>query len=349
MSEITRLAVVDISPVPAGGNATDACANSVELARCAEQVGYHRYWVAEHHGAATTNAGSNPEVLIARIAAMTDRIRVGSGTVLLNHYSPFKVAETFRALHAMTPDRIDLGIGRANGLPVTDLALQRDRRKQQRVDDYDAQVAEVMGWLDHAFPEGHPFGEVRIDGGVPGGPQPWLLGSSPNSAVLAGQLGMRYCFAGFINPTGAVAATQLYRDSFQPSPFPSGVQEPYVSLGMNVTCAETDQQADRLRATVELFYRRLRSGRFPTEPLPSADASVRALGDVPAPSRVAPGAWPQHISGSPTRVHEMLQVMAADVGAHEIVVQDLIADQKDRLASYELIAEAFELTTDAAA
>ena len=342
-----NLAIVDISPVPAGGSAADAFANSVELAQHAERLGYHRYWVAEHHAAAATNAGSNPEVLIARIAALTDRIRIGSGTVLLNHYSPFKVAEVFRALHAMTPGRIDLGIGRANGLPIADLALQRDRREQQRFTDYDAQVTEVLAWLDRAFPEDHPFSQLRIDGGVPGGPQPWLLGSSPNSAVLAGQLGLPYCFAGFINPGGAIAATELYRQQFRPSSFPSGVQEPYVSLGMNVTCAPTDAEADRLRATVELFYQRLRRGEFPSAPLPTADESVRELGGVPAPSVVAPSSWPQHISGGPERVREMLEIMAVDVGADEIVVQDLIAGQDDRVASYELLADAFALSAGA--
>lgn len=338
-----KFSIVDISPVPEGGTARDAFVNSVALAQHAERLGYHRYWVAEHHGAAATNAGSNPEVLIARIAALTVRIRVGSGTVLLNHYSPFKVAETFRALHAMSPGRIDLGIGRANGLPVADFALQRDRREQQRFDDYDSQVAEVLGWLDQAFPADHPFAQVRIDGGVPGGPQPWLLGSSPNSAALAGRLGLPYCFAGFINPRGAAAAVQLYREQFQPSPFPSGVREPLVSLGMNVTCAPTDEEADRRRATVELFYRRLRAGIFPTAPLPSADAAVAELGGVPAPSVVSPGSWPQHISGGPSRVREMLEVMAADLGADEIVVQDLIASQVDRQESYALIADAFDL------
>lgn len=338
-----KLSMVDLSPVPPGGTPVDAFADSVDLARRAEQLGYWRFWVAEHHGLGGGNAGSNPEVLIARIAAMTERIRVGSGTVLLNHYSPFKVAEMFRVLHAMSPDRIDLGLGRANGLPVVDYALQRDRSQIQRFADYDEQVAEVLAWLDDAFPDDHPFSRVRIVKGVLGNPQPWLLGSTPNSAVIAGKLGMRYCFAGFINPRAARRAAETYREHFRPSAFPSGVQEPYVSLGINVTCGDTDAEGDRLRSTVEVFYRRLRSGTLP-EGLARPEEAIAELGDVPAPSEVAPGSWPQHISGGPRRVREMLEVMAADLGAQEIVIQDMIARREDRIRSYELLADAFALT-----
>lgn len=344
-----ELSLVDLSPVPPGGSAVEAFADSVATSQFAERLGYKRFWVAEHHGHATTNAGSNPEVLIARIAALTEHIRVGSGTVLLNHYSPFKVAETFRVLHAMSPGRIDLGLGRANGLPAVDYALQRDRSTVQHLDDYDQQVTEVLAWLDSAFPADHPFAQVHAVAGAPGGPQPWLLGSSPNSAVLAGRLGLRYCFAGFINPRAAITAADLYRRNFQPSPFPSGVQEPYLALGMNVTCGETDADGDRLRATVEVFYRRLRSGRLPDGPLPDPDRAVAELGAVPDPSRVRPGSWPQHISGGPGRVREMLEIMAADLGADEIVLQDLIGRRDDRLRSYELLAEAFDLRPPVAA
>src|SRR5699024_9718716 len=135
-----KLSIVDLSHVPTGGTAVDAMRNSVELAQKAEQLGYHRFWVAEHHANGEQGASSNPEILIARIAALTSRIRVGSGTVLLNHYSPCKVAETFKLLHAMTPGRIDLGIGRANSGPMVDLALQRDRSYRLQADDYAQQI-----------------------------------------------------------------------------------------------------------------------------------------------------------------------------------------------------------------
>ena len=340
-AERLRLSMVDLSPVPRGGSAIDAYADSVELAQRAEALGFDRFWVAEHHGKV---AGNCPEVLIARIAALTERIRLGSGVVLLNHYSPFKVAEVFAALEAMSPGRIDLGLGRANSRPEVDFALQRDRSTIQHFDDHHEQVTEVLAWLEGAFPDDHPFARVSMFRGSDGGPQPWVLGSSPHSAVIAGQLGLRYCFAGFIHPAGAADAGATYRKYFRPSPFSRGVQEPYLALGMNISCGETDLDGDRLRSTVELFYRRLRSGKHRGGPLPTPEEAVVELGAIPPPSDVRPGSWPQHISGGPRRVREMLEIMAADVGAREIVCQDMIAERADRLRSYELLAEVFELT-----
>jgi luciferase family oxidoreductase group 1 len=336
------LSLVDLSPLPPGGTPIDAFAHSVEMAQRAEELGYLRFWVAEHHGRSTGAAGSNPEVLIARVAARTSRIRVGSGTVLLNHYSPFKVAEVFGVLHAMSPGRIDLGIGRANGRPVVDFALQRDRSRVLHLDDYDEQVAELIAWLDGSFPEDHPFAAVRLHANLEGGPQPWILGSSPHSAVIAGALGLRYCFAAFINPRAAAVAADTYRKHFRPSSAASGVTEPHLALGMNVSCGETDQEGDRLRATVELFYQRLRAG-VRGGPLPTPDEAIAELGGVPAPSRVVAGQWPQHISGGPERVRALLGEMAAEIGAREIVIQDLLERRADRVRSYELIAEAFDL------
>ncbi|HVW44604.1 MAG TPA: LLM class flavin-dependent oxidoreductase [Amycolatopsis sp.] len=343
-----KLSMVELSPVPPGGSAIEAFADSIDLAQRAEAWGYSRFWVAEHHGGGAGNAGSTPEVLIARIAAETAHIRVGSGTVLLNHYSPYKVAETFRVLHAMSPGRIDLGLGRANGLPVADYALQRDRSAIQRFDDYPQQVAEVLSWLGGVFPGDHPFSQIRITPGTPGNPEPWVLGSSPDSAVVAGTLGLRYCFAGFINPRAAITAAQTYREHFRPSSFPDGIAEPYVALGINVTCAETDAEAARLRSSVELFYRQLRSGTLPTG-LPAPEEAIAALGGVPGPSQVRPGSWSQHISGGPDTIRDMLQIMADDLGAEEIVLQDMIARREDRLRSYALLADTFELSAPATA
>lgn len=156
-----------------------------------------------------STASSTPEVLVARAAALTDRIRVGSGVVQLNHYSPFKVAEAFAVLDAMSPGRIDLGIGRASSAPALDFALRRVRSAAP-VDDYAEQVAEVLAWLYDAFPDGHPFAGHPLLPGVADRPQPWLLGSSTQSAVLAGRLGMRY---GSANPGASRAAARPTRSS----------------------------------------------------------------------------------------------------------------------------------------
>src|SRR5947207_7078567 len=195
-----RLSVLDQSPIPEGSTGADALGNTLDLARLTDQLGYHRYWVAEHHGGPML-ASASPEALIGPIAAATSRIRVGSGGVMLPHYSPFKVAETFSILAALYPGRIDLGLGRAAGTdPLTTFALQRDRR-QAAPDDFPQQLAEVLAYLEDALPEDHPFRHLaRTLPGRPELPVAWLLGSSPQSAVWAGELGLRYAFADFINP-----------------------------------------------------------------------------------------------------------------------------------------------------
>jgi luciferase family oxidoreductase group 1 len=206
-----RLSILDISPIPAGGTAGDAFAQSVELAKLAERCGYHRYWVAEHHGIGYRNAGSAPEVLITHLATLTSRIRVGSGAVLLDKYSAYEVADTFRVLHALFGDRIDLGVGRGSSPPVIEAAM---RGGEEPAEDpmfaalaattalfaYREQVAELLARLEHDFPADHPYYDYPLSPGLAGGPQPWLWGSTAISAALAGRLGMRYCFAGFLDP-----------------------------------------------------------------------------------------------------------------------------------------------------
>jgi luciferase family oxidoreductase group 1 len=352
------LAVVDLSPVPPGGTATDAYANSVLLAQGVEAAGYQRYWVAEHHGIGHAVAGVCPEVLVGRIAAATSTIRVGAGVALLNYSTPLRLAETYRALTAMYGDRIDLGIGRAESPPAVEAALKPPTRDLSwamqdgaaggsRLDamtammDYEDDVTEVVGWLDGSFTEQDPRAGVRLVAAASARPQPWLLGTSMTSAMLAGRLGLPYGFAAFFNPTAAVAAMRAYRMCFAPSTHPSGLQTPYAMLAVNACCADTDREADRLRASAELFYE---SGGVGRRPLVDADDAVAELGGVPKPTTLD-GAWPRHLSGGPTRLAAMLEQMAAETGADELMIQDLITDQRDRLRSYQLIADACALVS----
>src|SRR5215210_4595598 len=197
-----RLSVLDQSPISAGSTGPDALANTLDLARLADDLGYTRYWVAEHHGGPML-AGPSPEVLIGPIAAATSRIRVGSGGVMLPHYSPLKVAESFSLLAGLFPERIDLGLGRAPGTDqITSYALQRDRN-QLPADDFPQQLTELLGYLEDTLPESHPFKRLAALPGLPERPEPWLLGSSPQSAIWAAELGLPYSFADFINPRGA--------------------------------------------------------------------------------------------------------------------------------------------------
>ena len=217
MSAPIRLSVLDQSPIAEGSTGAQALRNTIDLARLADALGYHRYWVAEHHGGPML-AGASPEVLVGPIAAATSGLRVGSGGVMLPHYSPLKVAESFTMLAGLFPGRIDLGLGRASGTdPLTTFALQPDRR-QAAPDDFPQKLAELLAYLDDDLPEDHPF--ARLGATLPGRPErpePWLLGSSPQSAIWAAQLGLPYAFADFINRDGAEIAA-AYRAQYAPGP-----------------------------------------------------------------------------------------------------------------------------------
>lgn len=208
-----RLSVLDQSPISEGSTGPDALRNTLDLARLSDALGYHRYWVAEHHGTPML-ACAAPEALIGPIASQTERIRVGSGGVMLPHYSPLKVAEQFSMLSGLYPGRIDLGVGRAPGTDqLTMLALQRDRNQTLR-DDFAEQLTELLAYLEDRMAPNHPFARLaKMLPGLPERPQPWLLGSSPQSAIWAGELGLPYSFADFINPNGAAIAAD-YRTRF---------------------------------------------------------------------------------------------------------------------------------------
>lgn len=349
---MTRYSVLDISPIPADGTATDAFRQSAELIGLAERAGYERYWVAEHHGIGYRNAGSAPEVLIAHLATLTSRIRVGSGAALIDKYRPYKVADTFRVLHALFPDRIDLGVGRGGSPPPVEAALRAGDDDDgdpmfvalaatTALMRYREQLAELLAWLEHDFEPEHPYAPYPLSPHVAGGPQPWLLGSSPASAVLAGQLGMRYCFAAFLNPHDAPTVLSIYRSAFREAGPAGALVAPQAMLAVSAVCAPTDEEADLLRAGAELHARRV-AGRDPAVdlPLPIPARALADLGHAPAPVTVEPGNWPRHLSGSPERMREQLAAISAETGTEELMICDLIGDHAARMRSYELLAEA---------
>src|SRR5918998_2237610 len=252
-----RLSVLDQSPIAAGSTGPQALANTLALARLADELGYHRYWVAEHHGGPML-AGPAPEVLIGPIAAATRRIRVGSGGVMLPHYSPLKVAEAFSLLSGLFPGRIDLGLGRASGTdPMTTYALQRDRR-QAAPDDFPEQLAELLAYLEDRMPPDHPFHRLTELPGLPEAPVPWLLGSSMQSAVWAAEQGLPYAFADFINPRGREIAAH-YRSSFRPS---ESLAAPRLIVCSWVICADTEEEAELLTTSGRMAFTLLRQGRL---------------------------------------------------------------------------------------
>ena len=338
MSGAPRLSVLDQSPIPEGSTGADALHNTLDLARLADELGYARYWVAEHHGTPGL-ASAAPEVLIGPVAAATGRIRVGSGGIMLPHYSPFKVAETFSALSGLYPGRIDLGLGRAPGTDgLTMFALQRDRR-EAAPDDFPQQLTELLGYLGGSLPADHPF--ARLASTLPGRPErpePWLLGSSPQSAVWAGQLGLRYSFADFINPAGAEIA-RLYREQFAES---EETPAPVLSVAVWAICAETTEEAQWLAASARMSFRLLRQGKL--IPVPPPEKAVRWLEQQPTLPQ-APARDRRAVIGDPDKVREGIEAVARDYEAEEVMVVTITHDHGARRRSYELIAEAFGLSS----
>jgi len=338
------LSVVDLSPVPNDGTASDAYANTVEAAQQAEKLGYSRFWAAEHHGMADTISGTTPEVLLGHLAAETESIRLGSGAVLLNHYSPFKVAEQFGVLNSLAPGRIDAGLGRANGSPAADQALGTDRHIQNPDEDHAEKIAAVVNHLYDDYPDGHPYSDLQIPCSGEDIPTPWVLGSSPSSAAIAAELGLPYCFAAFIRPQFATHSFETYREQFQSSSLAGSVDKPQGMIAVNAVCAETDEEAARLRAVAEASYQRMQRGVVGTRP--SIEEAIDELGGVPepTPATLTADEWPRAISGSPETISSLLEQLTERVGVDEVMIQHIHATHNDALRSHELIAEGIGLT-----
>ena len=335
-----KLSLVDLSPVPRDGTATDAFANTVETAQRAEALGFERVWVAEHHGRGASLAGTTPEVLLGRLAGATDSIRLGSGAVLLNHYSPYKVAEVFATLDALAPGRIDAGLGQANGSPAVDRALQTSRRVQNPNEDHTEKIEAVVSHLSDQFPDDHPYSDIELPRSASGTPAPWVLGSSPSSGEIAGKLGLPYCFAGFIRPGFGERACQTYRDSFEPSDSPIGVDSPTVMVALNAIAGDTDEEAARYRAVAEASYQRMQRGDVGARP--TVKEAIDELGSVPepTPTTLDGGEFPRAISGSPETLAGLFGQLTDRLGAEEVMLQQIAPDHETKLRSHELIAEA---------
>ena len=336
MASTLRLGVLDQTPVSEGSTAAQALRDSIDLARLADRLGFHRYWVAEHHGGGLVG-GPSPEVLIGPIAAATSRLRVGSGGVMLPHYSPFKVAESFGVLAGLFPGRIDLGIGRAAGTdPITTQVLQRDRSRAMP-DDFPEQLSELLGYFERSFPADHPL--ARLADSLPGGPEvpeTWLLGSSRQSAIWAGELGLPYAFADFINPRG-VPHAETYRSSFAP-----GVRlaAPRIAVAVRAIVAETEAEAERLSSSWRMAFDLLRRGRPIPVPTPEKAERYFELHDYETET---PGDRPRRLTGTAPQVRAEIEEIAAAYGAEEAIVVTITHDHGTRRRSYELLAEEFGL------
>ena len=335
MSPELKLGILDQSPIPSGSTPEEALRNTIDLAQRAEALGYSRYWLAEHHNTRGL-AGPAPEVMVATVAAATSAIRVGSGGVMLSHYSPLKVAETFNVLTALHPGRIDLGIGRApGGDPLSAAAL---RIPTADGDQFPHQVQDLIGFLEDRLDPRHPFARVRATPEPTSGESPpvWLLGSSDYSAAVAAVLGTAFSFAHFINPTPGPDVVREYRDSFKPSPTLSA---PRANVGVNVICAETSEEALRLAAGVRLWRRRLMRGD--PGPFPSPEEAIAELGERAHERPHDPES--RLVFGPPDEVRTSLLELAERYRTDELIVLTICHDHAARVRSYELLAGALAL------
>ncbi|MDX6352261.1 MAG: hypothetical protein QOF84_7051 [Streptomyces sp.] len=341
------LSVLDLAQVGSGLTASDALRASVELARLAEGRGFRRYWVAEHHSMPGV-ASSSPAVILAHIAAHTDRIRLGSGGVMLPNHAPLVIAEQFGTLEALAPGRIDLGLGRAPGTDGATAAALRRSDRAEGADDFPQQLAELTRFLDDDFPDGHPYGRIHavpgpIQGSVPGGvqssarPAIWLLGSSGFSARLAGALGLPFAFAHHFSAVNTVPALDLYRESFRPSDV---LAEPYALIGVSALAADEEKDARRQVLSGALAMLRLRTGRPGLIPSPE---EAEAYEFSPAEQDFVESWMANVVHGTPDAVREGLDALAARTGADELMLTANGHTPQARLRSYELIADAYGL------
>jgi luciferase family oxidoreductase group 1 len=330
------LSILDLSPVVAGGTGAQALRNTLDLARHADALGFTRYWVAEHHNLSNI-ASASPDIMIGQIAAITSRMRVGSGGVMLPNHAPLMVAERFKLLEALFPQRIDLGIGRAPGTdPVTSIALRR-RQGIDENDDFLDRFQELMLIENGGFPEGHPFRTLRampIDVTLP---PVFLLGSSDYSAQLAAQIGSGFSFAHHFATHDAAAAMLDYRARFRPSPANTS---PYAILALAAVCADTQEDAERLASTIDLNFVRRATGQY--LPLESPETALAYPYTPIDRDRIAQNRKRLFV-GTPDKLKDRLDEIARDTKADEIMITTMIYDHAARVHSYELLARAFGL------
>jgi luciferase family oxidoreductase group 1 len=339
---MTILSVLDQSPIRRGGTAQTAVQETLVLAQYAEKLGYHRYWLAEHHSSRSL-ASATPELLIAEIANRTEHIRVGSGGVMLSHYSPLKVAEQFRMLETLHPGRIDLGIGRAPGSDGRTAAALAHGPGALSIEHFPEQIAELTAFVSNDLPENHPFRGVRAVPEGPELPELWLLGSSTEGGAYAAHFGWAFSFAHFISPEGGEAVMRDYFARFRPSKL---LHEPRASIGVSVTCADTKEEAEMLGwsrwGSRVLGFHSDQLGIVPPE-------VARDFPYTPQEREYVEYQSSKAVYGTPEQVRDKLEELERRYGVDEFVVLTVVYDFAARLHSYELLAEAFDLKPAAAA
>jgi len=330
-----QLSVLDQTPIRRGSDAPEALQESIQLAKLADTLGYSRYWLSEHHNTLTL-AGASPEILIARLAAETKSIRLGSGGIMLPNHSTLKVAENFRLLEALYPGRIDLGIGRA---PGSDRLTAQYLNPANTFDpeEYIRQINDLNAFLGDEDTPGTAQGKVRAIPRIATRPELWMLTSSGESAYLAAHFGMSLSFAQFISPAGGAAAIKAYKNHFHPS---AQLSEPRASVGIFAFCSEDPQKVKEVQAVMDYRLLSFEKGKF--NEIPSYEIAKECV--------YSPADW-QRINynrqrmaiGSPEAIREKFGELSRELGVNEIILSTFADQPEDRLHSYELMAEIFKL------
>jgi luciferase family oxidoreductase group 1 len=328
------LSVLDLASVGSGSTPSRALLDSVELGRVAERLGYHRFWVAEHHGMPGI-ASSSPPILIGQVAAATERIRVGSGGVMLPNHPPLVVAEQFGTLEAMFSGRIDLGIGRAPGTDQNTARALRRSTGPLSADDFPQQLTELIAFFRGQFPEGHPYQSVVPVPAQGYEPAIWLLGSSGYSAQVAGLLGLPFAFAHHFSADNTLPALDLYRENFRPSP---ELAEPYAMIAVSVVAADTDERARYLARSGELSFLQLRKGTPGQVPSPE-EAEVYPYTELEL--AVMEDRSAQQAVGGPETVRRRLAELLAQTQVNELMVTNILHSHADRVRSLEIVQDLF--------
>lgn len=334
-----KLSILDQTPIFEGETAELAFRHTIELAQAAEKLGYHRFWVSEHHDSEKV-AGASPEVLISHLLAKTERIRIGSGGVMLQHYSPYKVAENFNVLSSLAPGRVDLGIGRApGGLPRSTQALQQGPHTPLSLTE---KIKELQQFLHNRLEHGHPLFGLRVQPAPRNPADIYMLGTSEDSAAIAAELGLPYVFSLFINGDQQTAYQALtsYRIRFQLMKSAN----PAVILAISVIAADTDEEAKELAGELKLFKIHLKSGKTITV---TTEEQAEEFGRQSCETNTIEVAKPAVTIGSKETVRRTLLKLAQMLGVNEFMVLTPIPDFSKRLRSFQLLKEAFaEVPTD---
>jgi len=326
---VHQFSMLDLSPVVEGGTVGGALRNSIDLAIYAEQLGYHRFWLAEHHNSPGI-ASSATAVLVGQVAAATETIRVGSGGVMLPNHAPLMVAEQFGTLAELYPDRIDLGLGRA---PGTDMTTAKALRKHMHgSEDFPQEVVELLGYLGPTA----LGAKVKAIPGQGTDVPVWILGSSLGGAQVAAYLGLPYAFASHFAPQMIVEAMHVYRTNFRPSEY---LAKPYAMIAAGVCAAGTDEEARFLRTSQMIGFARLRTGRPTKLPKPVTDVGAEISPQVLS---VVEEAFSVSAVGSPETVKHQLGQILKTYEPDEIMLTGMIHDQEARIKSFAIAAQAMK-------